>query len=94
MDIGVYLKDYVYCLNNESSERLPNGFGIRDINGYLYDMAHDSAGCSYPNGYTNPICDDSTSEAHIQVGGYHNDWPNGVINGEYSEVNPRLQYKL
>ena len=36
-------------------------------------MAHDSAGCSYPNGYTNPVCDDPASEAHIQVGGYYGD---------------------
>ena len=86
--VGTYLRDYVYCYRNEVSSRLPNGFGILDINGLNYDMAHDSAGCDYPNGYTNPICDDPTQEEHVHVGGYYDQRPYQVVNGIYGTANP------
>jgi hypothetical protein len=86
--VGTYLKDYVWCYNNETSPRLPNGFGITNINGHYYDVAHDSAGCDYPNGFTNPICDDSTQMEHVYVGGHRTQRPYQVINGIYATATP------
>ena len=86
--IGTYLKDYADCLYNSQSPRLPNGFGILDINGYLYDMTHDNAGCEYPNGYTNPVCDDPTELEHIHIGGYGQLRPYQIVNGLYDYANP------
>ena len=86
--VGTYLSDYVYCDNNEVSPRFVNGFGIKDINGLYFDMAHDSAGCDYPNGYSNPVCDDPTQLEHVHVGGYRHHKPYQVVNGIYGTASP------
>ena len=51
-------------------------------------MAHDSAGCDYPNGFTNPICDDPAQEEHVHVGGYYRQRPYQVTNGTHGTANP------
>ena len=87
------LQDYVSCRNNTgSSDRLPNGFGVYDINGYYKDYAHDTAGCDvFPDDYSstiNPVCELSDESAHIFVGGYYQDYPYQVVNGMYSSGEP------
>ena len=51
-------------------------------------MTHDNAGCDYPNGYTNPVCDDPTELEHIHIGGEGNLRPYQIVNGIYDSVNP------
>ena len=86
--VGTPLKNYAYCLRNSLDEREPNGYGIYDINGWHHDMAHDNAGCDFPNTFTNPICEDSTQEAHVHVGGWSNNYAWQIVNGKYGTATP------
>ena len=66
------LRDYAwYCGNNDNAygadgakevaQKLPNGFGLYDMHGNLYEWSTDGYGCIYPSISTNPYCalDDS-----------------------------------
>ena len=50
----------------------PNGFGLFDIHGNIWEWTTDWQGCSYPNSSTDPYCDTGTNIRIIRSGYWGN----------------------
>jgi formylglycine-generating enzyme required for sulfatase activity len=71
------LTDYAwYCGNasssNEVGQKLPNGFGLYDMHGNLWEWTADWWGCSYPQSSTDPYCSTQGSNSVIRGGPWNN----------------------
>ena len=74
------LSEYGWFCGNASSskevgQKLPNGFGLYDMHGNLYEWTADWSGCSYPQSSTDPYCGTQGSYRVIR-GGYWSYTPN------------------
>jgi formylglycine-generating enzyme required for sulfatase activity len=74
------LSDYAwYCGNNspysskEVAQLLPNGFGLYDMHGNLFEWVNDWYGCSYPSSSTDPVCASSGSYRVLRGGSWNGD---------------------
>ena len=61
-------------LSNEVAQKEPNGFGLYDMHGNLFEWNMDWIGCNYPQSSTNPYCFRS-NVARIKRSGYWNNGP-------------------
>lgn len=72
------LQDFAwYCYTSNSQpigQKLPNGFGMYDIHGNVWEWTHDNAGCDYPDGEMNPYCSIESNDA-IARGGAWSSFP-------------------
>jgi formylglycine-generating enzyme required for sulfatase activity len=69
------LSEYAwYCGNASSSQevgqKLPNGFGLYDMHGNLYEWTADWYGCNFPQTSTDPYCSTAGSSRVIRGGGW------------------------
>ena len=72
--------DYAwYCGNNSPTgvksvaQKLPNGFGLYDMHGNLYEWTTDWIGCSFPQASTDPYCGSTGSSRVIRGGSWNYD---------------------
>ena len=73
------LRDYAwYCGNNnnqygvqgskEVGQKSPNGFGLFDMHGNLWEWTSDKYDCTFPHTNVDPFCN-STDPLHVRRGG-------------------------
>ena len=77
------LSDYGwYCYVSETqriASKLPNGFGLYDMLGNVWEWNHDSFGCSYPNQSVNPFCNEE-NDNKVGRGGSFSVFPSYMAN--------------
>ena len=95
------LGDYAwYCGNqnnayggegsNEVGQKLPNGFGLYDMHGSLWEWTADWVGCNFPQASTDPYC--STAGSYrVKRGGYWLNSPYGVRASRRSDNHPAFR---
>ena len=68
------LQDYAwYCFTSNShpiGQKLPNGFGMYDIHGNVWEWTHDNAGCDYPLEELDPYCSTTSTDAVARGGAW------------------------
>jgi len=50
--------------------KLPNGFGLYDMHGNLFEWTADWWGCSFPQASTDPYCSTAGSDRVLRGGGW------------------------
>ena len=84
------LSDYAwFCGNSNSSSqevgtKLPNGFGLYDMHGNLWEWTSDWVGCTYPNG--GAWC--NSGSRRVNRGGYWGDSPGSLTSSHRYNGNP------
>jgi sulfatase modifying factor 1 len=82
------LRDYAWYggnLNNqygasgskEVGQKLPNGVGLYDMHGNLWEWTADWWGCTFPSTSIDPHCD-STGSVRVGRGGYWSSYPGNM----------------
>lgn len=68
------LQDYAwYCYTSNShpvGKKKPNGFGMYDIHGNVWEWTNDNAGCDFPTGETDPYCSMDSNDAVARGGAW------------------------
>ena len=79
-----------YCGNNningfpfgakEVAQLLPNGWGLYDMHGNLWEWVNDDNSCSFPLNTSDPFCAGSSNYSRIRRGGSWEEVPQSLIN--------------
>ena len=73
--------------SKEVGQKLPNGVGLYDVHGNVYEWTTDWYGCSYPDSPTDAYCDSVGSDRVIR-GGYWGDPPYDLRSAVRYHVTP------
>ena len=90
------LSDYAwFCgnaggLSQEVAQKLPNDFGLYDMQGNLREWTTNWYGCSYPTSSTDPYCSASSTTRAVR-GGYWNHNPVNLLVSDRGQRTPTIR---